>query len=144
MVMLKHLYGMTYGSQELDNWCAEADIDLTALFHLSVFMLGDKYDIDSLRTAAAQCFNKVLEEERSDKYFTDDTVYAIQKLLGPHAPELADGTLAESTDEFVARNYYLMMQDSTFRSYLSRGEMFDKDLAEQFLELVSTSMRDSG
>lgn len=142
--MLKHLYGMTYGSQEVNNWCDEAEIDLTALFHLSVFMLGDKYDIDSLRTAAAQCFNQVLEEERSDKYFSDDTIYAIQKLLGPHAPELADGTLTEDTDEFVVKNYYLMMQDSTFRSCLGRGVMFDRDLAEQFLEMVSKSMQDSG
>jgi hypothetical protein len=58
MAMLKHLYGLDYEDQDLGD-----DDAHTPGLHLCVFMLGDKYDISSLRDHAAQYFEQFLQEE---------------------------------------------------------------------------------
>ncbi|KAH0349641.1 hypothetical protein KCU83_g5408, partial [Aureobasidium melanogenum] len=75
MAMLRHLYGLRYLEQEL-----ELDERRIPGFHLTVFMLGDKYDIKTLRSDAAELFGDSLqmEEENSENSgFWDETIYAI-------------------------------------------------------------------
>jgi hypothetical protein len=78
MCMLRHLYGMDYG--DLGNPSIEPIRETAANLHLSVFMLGDKYDITSLRAAAAELFDETLKEESRKAYVCDPTIYAISKL----------------------------------------------------------------
>jgi hypothetical protein len=134
MAMLRHLYGSNYSKQE------EFSDDAMAEFHLSVFILGDKYDINSLRDEAYDCFVGFLVEERQSEEFFDQTIYAIQKLLGPDAPQLADQSLTEYTSLFVLENLYLLLSDKTFRNLLAEGTMLEKDLAIQFLETVHSKL----
>jgi hypothetical protein len=138
VAMLRHLYGSDYEDQDL----GEDETHLAAL-HLWVFMLGDKYDISSLRDNAVVRFDAFISwEERSDYYFPT-TIHAIQKLLGPEAPQLADQALVLSTTEFVLENYMSLIQDETFRSLLAKGAMLKNDLAIQFLDRVSNRLQNS-
>jgi len=132
MAMLRHLYGSSYKEQE--TWVLDHD---RANAHLSVFMLGDKYDIKSLRDQAAECFNDVLEEDKRADCLYDETVDAIQKLLGPNAPQLADQTLVQSATNFVLENLFLFFLDEHFRKLLAEGVMFKKELALEFLTDLS-------
>ncbi|KAH0009360.1 hypothetical protein KCU78_g10766, partial [Aureobasidium melanogenum] len=85
MAMLKHLYGSTYGKQEI-----QVESRQVPGFHLAVFTLGDKYDIETLRSDAAERFERSLQIKEESSQFWDDTIYTIQKVLGPSAPKLAD------------------------------------------------------
>ncbi|KAG9660044.1 hypothetical protein KCU64_g3461, partial [Aureobasidium melanogenum] len=134
MAMLRHLYGLRYLEQEL-----ELDERRILGFHLTVFMLGDKYDIKTLRSDAAELFGDFLqmEEENSENSgFWDETIYAIQKVLGPNAPQLADQSLAEDAQDFAIKNFELLFQDITFRGLIAAGTMLDKDLAYRLLTKV--------
>jgi hypothetical protein len=134
MAMLRHLYGAHYSKQK------EFSDDGMAEFHLSVFILGDKYDISSLRDEASDCFICFLEEERQSESFFDRTIYVIQKLLGPDAPQLADQSLTEYTSLFVLEHFCLLLSDRTFRDLLAEGIMLKKDLAIEFLKTVYTKL----
>lgn len=131
MAMLKHLYGLNYETQDIGD--ASDDIDIAGL-HVSVFMLGDKYDISSLRDEALERFRKYLEEERESDCLYNNTIFAIQKLLGPNAPQPADQSLIESATDFLLGNLFLFFTESLFRDLLAGGVMLKKDLAVTFLE----------
>jgi hypothetical protein len=132
--MLKHIYGLSYENQELT-----IEDNSAAILHLAVFMLGDKYDISSLRAAAAKLFNQILVEE-SQTVLGDGIIYAISKLLGPQAPQLADEDLMTSTIEFVFARAATFMKDETFCRLLANGVMFDQEDAFQFLCTVGESI----
>jgi hypothetical protein len=137
MAVIRHLYGLNYKDQDLD-----VEANYLAEFHLSVFMLGDKYDISSLRIEAAKCFDDFLEGEESDGYYYHQTIYAIQKLLGPEAPQLADQALVLSTTEFVLKYFASLFRDARFRGLLAKGVMLKNDLAIEFLDKVGQKILD--
>jgi hypothetical protein len=78
--MLKHIYGLSYENQELT-----IEDNSAAILHLAVFMLGDKYDISSLRAAAAKLFNQILVEESQRCLVMESSMpsrsYSVPKLL---------------------------------------------------------------
>ncbi|KEQ59185.1 uncharacterized protein M437DRAFT_78327 [Aureobasidium melanogenum CBS 110374] len=131
MAMLKHLYGTTYKKQEIqiNDWSYPE-------FHLTVFMLGDKYDIRSLRKEAAEQFNEFLAGEISDGAFYEETIHAIQKLLGSDAHQLADDSLTTNAQKLVLKHFETFFGDSTFRELLGDGTMLTKDLTHVFLNKI--------
>ncbi|CAD0115411.1 unnamed protein product, partial [Aureobasidium uvarum] len=131
MAMLKHLYGSNYYQQKI-----LIGINGSAAFHLEVFMLGDKYDISSLREEASERFTDVLEHETDLVNFHDATIHAIQRLLGPDASQLADQSLVKTTKALVLGNYDCLFWNKTFRRLLARGTMLEEDLAYDFLDKV--------
>jgi hypothetical protein len=135
MAMLRHVYGTDYEDQGRDE-----DNCYTIGFHLSVFMLGDKYDISSLRTAVESRFLGYLYEETDLSDLSDETIYTIQKLLGPNAPQLADKALIRNTSQFVLDNYEDLFYNTTFRGLLAEGAMLQKDLALKFLDRVKEAL----
>jgi hypothetical protein len=129
MAMLRHLYGSNYANQSIGD-----EHHLTAELHSSVFMLGDKYDISSLRVDAAERFRDFLKLEVRSSCFYDRTIHVIQKVLGPSALQLADQALTQSTADFVLQHRFRMMRNAEFRSLLAEGLMLEKVLAVKFLE----------
>ena len=131
MAMLRHVYGSRYEKQELqvEDWQLPG-------FHLTIFMLGDKYDIGSLREEAAKRFKEFLEEEISDATFYVDTLYAVHRLLGPEAQQLADDSLNMSTRTLVLEYFETFFSDNTFRELLGSGSMSDEGLAHEFLNKI--------
>ncbi|KAG9660090.1 hypothetical protein KCU95_g7945, partial [Aureobasidium melanogenum] len=135
MAMFKHLYGSTYGKQEI-----QVESRQVPGFHLAVFTLGDKYDIKTLRSDAAERFERSLQIEEESSQFWDETIYTIQRVLGPSAPQLADRSLVEDTQDFVINNFRLLFQDSTFRRLMAAGTMLDQDLAYELLSQCCEQM----
>ncbi|KEQ74591.1 hypothetical protein M436DRAFT_72001 [Aureobasidium namibiae CBS 147.97] len=135
MTMLKHIYGSNYKEQYLDE-----DDDATVEMHHAVFILGDKYDISSLREEAAARFEKFLAKESRDGEYYDATILTIQKLLGPHAPQLADKSLTERATCFVYGDYKHLLCNYLFRALMAEGSMLHKDLAMEVLEMVSNQL----
>lgn len=129
--MFRHIYGSDYEEQDIIVGPCEH-----AGFHLSVFILGDKYDIGSLRDQAAKCFDKFVDGESLSDEYCDDTIYAIQKLLGPQALQLADDSLEDLALDFVRRNHKELFLDSTFRNLIAEGVMLQADFAIEVLNEV--------
>jgi len=140
MAMLKHLYGITYGSRELGNSIIKPDTENAAEIHLSVFMLGNKYDVSSLRNTAGQLFSDFLEEESEKGWFCDETILVISKLLAPHAPQLADQDLIERTTDFVMDHCVTFVKDKTFCRLLADGDMLHPNQVFEFLATVGDSI----
>jgi hypothetical protein len=129
MAMLQHLYETNYKTHHLQDEARD-----TAEFHLPVFMLGDKYDIESLGEEASESFKNFLEIERLTDCMWNETIYTLQKLLGPNAPQLADQTLAKIATRFVLGNLSLLWSEKLFRELIAEGTMFKKDPAVEYLE----------
>lgn len=113
-MMLEHLYGTVY--EEWD----EIDSFRTTEFQLSMFVLGNKYDIDSLRSQAAGRFCNYLQHELRDCSLNGHSIYAIQKLLGPNALQLADRSLTRDTQEYVLDKFPRFCSTNCFAVCLPR------------------------
>ncbi|KAI4731272.1 hypothetical protein E4T49_00901 [Aureobasidium sp. EXF-10728] len=138
MAMLKHLYGMDYKDQSIHH-----DFRGISQVHLEVFVLGDKYDVDSLRKQAADRFMKFLTGEAEDGSFYDETIHVIQRLLGPDAPELADRSLYLRAKHFILNRYPMrLFEDETFRDLLGKGKMLNEKLAVAFLHKIHERLCD--
>jgi hypothetical protein len=134
MAMLRHIYGSNYKNQDFHK---DADLPHTAELHLGVFILGDKYDISSLSSEAAVCFNTFLVQEFLGDWYYKETIYAIRKLVGPGAPHFADQALVLSTTKPVLDSYDSLIHDEKSRSLLAKGEMLKNDRAIEFLSKIS-------
>ena len=133
MIMLRHLYGADYGpTEQMDLQADEAEY-FTPKFHLSVFMLGDKYDISSLRAAAATIFDHYLSTQVEEGGFDEERIYLIQTLLGPNALQLADGSLALLAREVVLYHVPALIFNELARSLLAEGTLLNKDLTKTML-----------
>lgn len=132
MAMLKHLYGSDYKKQD---WVEHEAHNIEV--HLSVFILGDKYDISSLRVQAAALFKRFMDTECEHESYYAQTIYAIQKLIGPNAPQLADKALAQYTRDVVLDYYDYLFDNETFRSLMAEGSMLQKDLAMDVLDKIN-------
>lgn len=128
MAMLRHLYGSRYEEQKIQLVAQEI-----AEFHLMLFILGDKYDIKTLREDAKARFEKFLKAELADDEFYDETIYAIQKLLGPNDLQLADDSLGLSVEDFVLDYPIDMFHNDIFRRLMAEGNMLKTKLAVDFL-----------
>lgn len=128
MAMLRHLYGSSYKEQEI--WVMPGN---RANAHLSVFMLGDKYDISSLRAAAATIFNHYLSDQVDEDGFDDESIYLIQTLLGPNALQLADESLTLLAREVVLDHVPALIFNELARSLLAEGTMLNKELVKTML-----------
>ncbi|THX80633.1 hypothetical protein D6D04_04491, partial [Aureobasidium pullulans] len=131
MAMLKHLYGMTYHEQEYPG----SGKDLPE-FHLDVFILGDKYDVPSLRLAARKTLLEFMSKEFKGPILWDSSIFVIQKLLGPDAAQLADRSLELHIEERVLSHARLLLLDDTFRSELVRGKMLKPSIADVFMKRI--------
>jgi hypothetical protein len=134
MTMFKHLYGLNYEKQEMPTHITDV-----VGFHLEVFMLGDKYDISSLRVDAAARFIQALQREIRSDYLVsirDPTIYAIRRLLGPHAVHLADQSLTTSVKDLVFKNSTRFFSHRTFRKLLGTGNMLDIELGVEFMDKI--------
>ncbi|TIA10734.1 hypothetical protein D6C81_08190 [Aureobasidium pullulans] len=131
MAMLKHLYGMTYHEQEYPG----SGRDLPE-FHLDVFILGDKYDVPSLRLAARKTLLEFMSKEFKGPILWDPSIFVIQKLLGPDAAQLVDRSLELHIEERVLSHARLLLLDDTFRSELVRGKMLKPSIADVFMKRI--------
>ncbi|CAD0101179.1 unnamed protein product [Aureobasidium mustum] len=131
MAMLRHLYGSKYENQKI-----YIEPNSTAEFHLAIFMLGDKYDIESLREEAADLFMTFLQDEVQDFELYNGNLHAIQKLVGPDAPQLADRSLAETAQACILVHFESLFANDLFRELMASGTMLNESLALGVLDKI--------
>ncbi|KAG9527817.1 hypothetical protein KCU93_g4735, partial [Aureobasidium melanogenum] len=134
MTMFKHLYGLNYEKQIMPTHIT----DIVG-FHLEVFMLGDKYDINSLRIEAAAKFILTVQAEMgplSVLGIQDQTIYAIRRLLGPHAVHFADQSLTTKIKALVLTHSTKFFRNQPFRKLLGSGTMLDIELGVEFMNKI--------
>ncbi|KAH0362070.1 hypothetical protein KCU65_g8263, partial [Aureobasidium melanogenum] len=128
-----HLYGLSYKTQLVPTHIMD-----NIGFHLEVFMLGDKYDISSLRIEAADRFIHAVHEQLRPSSLLgiqDPTIYAIRRLLGPHAVHFADQSLTTKIKALVLTNSTKFLRNQIFRKLLGGGSMLDIELGVELHDL---------
>ncbi|THZ66473.1 hypothetical protein D6C85_08102 [Aureobasidium pullulans] len=129
MYMLKYLYDMAYPR--------DLELGISTMIHLEIYILGDKYDIKSLRDEAAAHIMYLLQEQYYAGEFSNASIFTIQKLLGPDPVCLADQSLKIQTKNQVFGYTSVLLSDEMFRTLLAKGEMFDTQHALDYLEALN-------
>ncbi|THW03737.1 hypothetical protein D6D24_10677 [Aureobasidium pullulans] len=129
MYMLKYLYDMAYPR--------DLELGISTMIHLEIYILGDKYDIKSLRDEAAAHIMYLLQEQYYAGEFSNASIFTIQKLLGPDPVCLADQSLEIQTKDQVFGYASVLLSDEMFRTLLAKGEMFDTQHALDYLEALN-------
>ncbi|THW14458.1 hypothetical protein D6D23_09379 [Aureobasidium pullulans] len=129
MYMLKYLYDMAYPR--------DLELGISTMIHLEIYILGDKYDIKSLRDEAAAHIMYLLQEQYYAGEFSNASIFTIQKLLGPDPVCLADQSLKIQTKDQVFGYASVLLSDEMFRTLLAKGEMFDTQHALDYLEALN-------
>lgn len=140
--MLDYLYGKPYKTPytyHIQPWNLPLEIGYTESpsDHVEIFILGDKYDIDSLKTEAAEWYQDYVKWHLEGSFLSDEVVYAIQKVVGPDAFEHGTQTLVKFVEEMVFKYDTYLLSDDTFRELLAKGRMLRGDLALEFLTEIS-------
>lgn len=130
--MLKHLYGMSYETQIEP--CEEDDF---AALHYHVYLLGDKYDIESLRIQAAKKMRTFPSDEFKVLEIYHNTISTIQRILGPEAVQFADRALELQTKKQVLAHTSTLFLDAFFLDLLAKGKMFAPETAMAFLNKIN-------
>ncbi|THY79685.1 hypothetical protein D6C93_10113, partial [Aureobasidium pullulans] len=129
--MLKHLYGMSYETQIEP--CDEEDF---AELHHHAYLLGDKYDIESLRIQAAKKMRTFLSDEFHMGLY-HSTISTIQRILGPEAVQFADRALELQTKKQVLAHTSTLFLHAFFLNLLAKGKMFAPETAMAFLNKIN-------
>ncbi|THZ82786.1 hypothetical protein D6C84_05476 [Aureobasidium pullulans] len=112
--MLRFLHGTPYTT-------IHARESMGLDFHLDMYMLGEQYDIPSLRRAAAQNFFLEATPLADKACFP----IALQKILGPDAPVMADPYLQELTIKMCTEQIETLIANQTFKDMALDGELMD-------------------
>ena len=90
-------------------------------FHVNMFMMGDKYDVEKLRTVAAAWWNTQARVHISDALLP----LSIQRICGPSAVQFADHTLEQLAFRFCEKNLKHCLENATFLKLLKEGSLLD-------------------
>ncbi|THY62762.1 hypothetical protein D6C98_01424 [Aureobasidium pullulans] len=122
-MMLKHMYGATYDRQILALKCGR---HVAVAFHIYVYIIADKYDCLSLRTAIIAAVNSELATTGA---FWEDPNWCIawiSRVCGPESPQLADSTLRQVFMDWVGENYVEFYKGSKFfKDMIVAGTLLD-------------------
>lgn len=122
-MMLKHMYGATYDRQILALKCGR---HVAVAFHIYVYIIADKYDCPSLRTAIIAAVNSELATTGA---FWEDPNWCIawiSRVCGPESPQLADSTLRQVFMDWVGENYVEFYKGSKFfKDMIVAGTLLD-------------------
>jgi len=138
--MLRHMYNLPYSQ-------AKAFGSDTLKFHIDVFMLADKYDCPSLRSAAVSSFRHTADLSITSGFNTGfgSLINNIANLCGSNAVQTADPSLRDTALNFCAVNYSKLFTYIDFRVQLHAGSLFDTDAMHKLLitlgELASEKNR---
>jgi hypothetical protein len=119
--MIRHIYDLPYTQEVTETFTLKDDL----VFRLNVFIIGDKYDIASLRRKVVPDFLWLLKMT----WQTSEFVECMQKLCGPEAIRLADTSLQAVVADFTADN----MSKITYHDSLVKMIKQDKSFTGRVL-----------
>ncbi|KAK6005370.1 hypothetical protein QM012_008149 [Aureobasidium pullulans] len=106
-------------------------------FHIDLYLIGEQFDIRSLRYAAADAFFH-------EAIFLSDTRYfpmAVQRILGPDAPVFADQFLAEVTTKVCIENIETLVKNEHFTEMALAGELVDEEMMTKLFFALGQRVR---
>jgi len=126
--MLRHMYNLPYSQ-------AKAFGSDTLKFHLDIFILADKYDCPSLRSAAVSSFRHTADLSITSGFNLGfgSLITNIANLCGSDAVQTADSSLRDTALNFCAVNYSKLFTYIDFRVQLRNGSLFDTDAMHKLL-----------
>lgn len=126
--MLRHMYNLPYSQSKVFG----SDM---LKFHVDVFMLADKYDCPSLRSAAVSNFRRTADWSISSGFTTafGSLIKNIANLCGSDAVQTADPSLRDTALNFCAVSYTKLFTYVEFRAQLHDGSLFDADAMTKLL-----------
>ena len=107
-------------------------------YHIDLFLLGDQYDIRALRYAAATAFFK------EAAFFADAPWFplAVQRVIGPEAPVMADQFLVEMTIKVCIEKIATLVDNEHFVAMARAGELADEETMVKLYLALGQRVRD--
>ncbi|KAG9601110.1 hypothetical protein KCU77_g2930, partial [Aureobasidium melanogenum] len=131
--MLSFIHGNTYRKIHQRNTLGR-NLD----FHIDLYLIGEQFDIRSLRFAAADAFFR-------EGIFLSDTHYfpmAVQRILGADAPVFADQFLVEVTTKICIEQIETLVKNKHFTDMAYAGELADEEMMAKLFLALGQRVRD--
>lgn len=131
--MLSFIHGTTYRKIHQRNALGR-NLD----FHIDLYLIGEQFDVRSLRFAAANAFFH-------EAIFLSDTRYfpmAVQRILGPDAPVFADQFLVEVTIKICIEQIEKLVKNERFTEMAYAGELADEQMMIKLFFALGQRVRD--
>ncbi|KAI5265944.1 hypothetical protein E4T47_08397 [Aureobasidium subglaciale] len=133
--MLMHMYGLRYSEHPLNPSKQAGEVKPLG-DRIGLFMVADKYDCPSMRVAIITLiqqtrtkWNFSFSSEVNAKVTSD----AFLAVLGPDAPQLADGSLVEVIYEFLGKKFGGLMRFGKFSELVRSGALLNAQMSARLL-----------
>ncbi|KAG9698952.1 hypothetical protein KCU95_g1825, partial [Aureobasidium melanogenum] len=141
--MIKFMYGGRYidYSRLPGGNIVEAMVDM--------FVLADKYDVESLRVSVCNHFTRAMDIAFSNvgKNLTYQHCFItsiIPRICGPSALQLADKTLQQSILDLCKEHWTTLHRDPDFCTLYGTGQLFDGDHVSELGQYLQSLLDSSG
>ncbi|KAH0341466.1 hypothetical protein KCU81_g6309, partial [Aureobasidium melanogenum] len=132
--MLKHIYGMPFGSGSN----CRPDGTSVIEYSIKVYKLADKYDILSVRRAAVEFIESYINaylylSKTQNPPASSPIPDCIAHICGPDAPQLADLQLRNALFSWLSKNICALSKHNEFKVKIEDGSLLDVDLTAKLL-----------
>ncbi|CAD0107180.1 unnamed protein product, partial [Aureobasidium uvarum] len=107
-------------------------------FHVDLYLIGEQFDIRSLRLKAAETFFFEANALVDTRWFP----MAIQRVLGPEGPVFADPFLIELTIKIIMEKMEYLVKNDRFMEMVKSGELADEDMMIKLFLALGQRVRD--
>jgi hypothetical protein len=107
-------------------------------FHIDLYMMGEQFDVPDLRWFAADTF-------RREAVFLAHTPWfplAVQRVIGPDAPVLADQQLVEVIIKICTEQSSILVENERFVRMARTGELADEEMMVRLFLARGQHIRD--
>lgn len=134
--MIRHIYGLSYDNEEKQSKDSTVPYSVNGdlLFHISVFIAADKYDVALLRPHVVKRFRDLMQTN----WKGDQFISSIQMLCGQSAGHLADRSLQAAVASFCTAHLNELLEQDKFRAVIWKEEPFASRLLTNLVDRTST------
>ncbi|KAI4725126.1 hypothetical protein E4T49_07136 [Aureobasidium sp. EXF-10728] len=107
-------------------------------FHVDLYLIGEQFDIRSLRLKAAETFFFEANALVDTRWFP----MAVQRVLGYEGPVFADPFLIELTIKIIMEKMEYLVKNDRFMEMVKSGELADEDMMIKLFLALGERIRD--
>ncbi|KAI4760811.1 hypothetical protein E4T52_03903 [Aureobasidium sp. EXF-3400] len=131
--MLSFIHGTTY-TKIHQRSAVGRNLD----FHIDLYLIGEQFDIRTLRYSAATTFFKEALFFTHTPWFP----FALQRVLGPDAPAMADQFLVEICIKICTEQMDILHKNERFVEMIEAGELADDEMMGKLYLALGQRVRD--
>jgi hypothetical protein len=131
--MLSFIHGTTY-TKIHQRSAVGRNLD----FHIDLYLIGEQFDIRTLRYSAATTFFKEALFFTHTPWFP----FALQRVLGPDAPVMADQFLVEICIKICTEQMEILHKNEHFVEMIQAGELADDEMMGKLYLDLGQRVRD--